>query len=213
MNMATKRISPSALRYIKLWRLTGRLDMKLSTKLKLYRALGKVSTPPREVDFSGRHAQPRKLLFLFPIDKDLFFRSLHVLRALEIHYVQNKVHLAIAEKFKGQIPKPGQRTFYFPVAEEDPPQIDVKALREQYAGKAYDAVINLAPAIDLPLAEVICMIDCPKRIGFAGPGADQLYNIQIRSESADSLENAYDQMLALCDLGPLGKLPNYGLWG
>lgn len=187
--------------------------MKLSTKLKIYRALGRVSAPPREVVFSGHYAQPRKLLFLFPVDEDLFFRSLYVLRTLERHAARNKVHLAMAQKFKDQIPAPIQATFYFPLEAEDPPQIDVAALRRHYAGKAYDAVINLTPAIDLPLAEVICMIDSPKRIGLAGPGADQLYNIQVRATSEDSLENAYEQMLALCDLGPLGKHPDYGLWG
>ena len=187
--------------------------MKLSTKLKIYRTLGRISAPPREVVFSGKYAQPRKLLFLFPVDKDLFFRSLHVIRALERHSVRNKVHLAIAQKFRDQIPAPRHKTFYFPLAEEDPPQMDVKALRHQYADKAYDAVINLTPAIDITLAEVMCLIESPKRIGLAGPSADQLYNIQVRSASHDSLENAYDQMLALCDLGPLGKRPHHDQWG
>lgn len=212
MNMATERVSPFRLICRKLWRPAGSPEMKLSTKLKLYRTLGRVSAP-RDVVFSGKYAQPRTLLFLFPVDKDLFFVSLHVIRALERHSVRNKVHLAIAHKFREQIPAPSQRTFYYPLLNNEPPQIDGQALRRHYGGKAYDAIINLSPEIDLPLAEVICAIDSPKRIGMAGPGADELYNIQIRPSNGDTLESVYDQMLALCDLGSLGKHPDYDLWG
>ena len=99
------------------------------------------------------------------------------------------------------------------MSEDHPERIDVETLVGKFAGKNYDAVINLTPHIDLDMARFMSRIKTPKRIGFFGPGSDELYNIQIRSVTEDDFTAAYDQILALCDLGPEPDHPDYRLWG
>ena len=187
--------------------------MKITTKLKLYRTLGRISAPPKDVKFAGEHAHPQKLLFFFPLVQGPFEESIHVLRRLEKHPVHNKFHLAIAYLYKDHIPRPSHPTFFFPMDAKEEGKADMAVLEQRYGGKKFDAVINLAPEIDLYMAQIISAIAAPKRIGLEGTGSDVVYNIQIRPSSEGSLRNAYDQILDVCDLGPVGDHPDYTRWG
>lgn len=187
--------------------------LKLTTKLKWYRILGRLKALPKEVKFAGKHAHPRNLLFFFPLTRKPFEESIHVLRRLEKHPARNNFQFAISYLYKDHIPKPSHPTFFFPMDAKEEGRADLAILEQRYGGKRFDAVINLAPEVDLHMARIISTVVAPKRIGLEAPGSDEVYNIQIRSGGEGSLSSAYDQILDLCDLGPVNDHPDYTRWG
>ena len=187
--------------------------MKLTTKLKLLKTVGRVKSPPRQVAFTVTDLRPKKLLFFFPAEREMFIRSVHVLRRLERYPARKNFDLAIRSDYREIIPPSSHHTFYYPMSKERPELIDYEILANNYRSRSFDAVINLAPEITIELARVMSQIEAPKRIGLEGPGADDLYNIQIRSSSTSDFTAAYDQILALCDLGTAKEHPDYHLWG
>ena len=187
--------------------------MKLVTKLNWYRALGILTELPKEVKFTGEHAHPRKLLFFFPLTRQPFEESIHVLRRLEKYPVRKKFQLAISTLYKNHIPKPRHPTFFFPMEAKGEGRADLAVLERRYSGKRFDAVINLDPEVDLRMASLISLVAAPKRIGLESTGSDEVYNIQIRPGGEGSLSSAYDQILDLCDLGPIINHPDYTRWG
>ena len=187
--------------------------MKLTTKLKLFKTTGRVKSPPNQVAFTMTDLRPQKLLFFFPVEREMFIRSMHVLRRLERFPAKKNVELAIRSDHREIIPPSKHPTFYYPMTTEHPDRIDYEILANNYSYRSFDAVINLAPEINIELARVMSLIEAPKRIGLEGPGADDLYNIQIRSRSTTDLTAAYDQILAICDLGIASDHPDYHLWG
>ena len=186
--------------------------MKLTTKLKLLKAVGWVTGPPKGVAFTADDARPKKLLIFFPLEKELFIQSIHFLRQLERHPPRNNFHLAIRSDHRAIIPPSSHKTFYYPMSAEHPERIDYPVLAKKFGNHRFDAVINLEPEINLDLARVMSQVKAAKRIGFAGPGADDLYNIQIRRQSPTEFTAAYNQILALCDLGPESDHPDHHLW-
>lgn len=186
--------------------------MKLTTKLKLLKIVGRVTGPPKGVAFTATDARPKKLLIFFPLQKERFMQSLHFLRQLERYPPRNNFHLAIRSDHRSMIPPSSHKTFYYPMSANHPERIDYQVLASKFGNHKFDAVINLEPEINLDLARVISQVKASKRIGFAGPGADDLYNIQIRRQSASEFAAAYDQILAFCDLGPESDHPDHHLW-
>jgi hypothetical protein len=75
----------------------------------------------------------------------------------------------------------------------------------RFRNRSFDAVINLEPELNLQMARVMSVIRTPRRIGFTGPYADDLYNIQIHADLEGGLEGAYEQMLTLCNIGFTGN--------
>ena len=187
--------------------------MKLTTKLKLFKTIGRVKGPPRRVAFTLTELRPKKLLFFFPLERETFIRSVHVLRRLECFPAKKNIDLAICSDHLEIIPPSSHQTFYYPMTTEHPELVDYEILATNYSHRSFDAVINLAPEINIELARVMSRIDAPKRIGLEGPGADDLYNIQIRCSSTTDFTAAYDQILAFCDLGTVKDHPDYHLWG
>ena len=175
--------------------------MKTTTWLWFYKTLGRLSDLPQEVLFSVDIPQPRRLLFLFPVDQPRLLESLPVLQELERYPNGGAFKLAIPIIFQELIPASRHGIFFFPLMKAKPPKVDVAVLRARYRDESFDAVVNLDPELSRHMARVIRTIDAPKRIGFSGPGADDIYNIQIDPEEPDLLAGSYDQILALCDLG------------
>jgi len=181
--------------------------MKTSTWLKIYRTLGRITKRKDLVQFSPDNPQPQRLLFLFPLNPAIFYESLHVVQRLADYPPQNNIHFAVALNLKEIMPPTDHLTFYYPFIKDDPPKIDLEVLEARFGNEKYDAVINLEAKPSLQMAKLISKIKAPKRIGFSGPGADELYNIQIAPVSESYLSGAYDQILGFCDLGkPLAKL-------
>ena len=84
----------------------------------------------------------------------------------------------------------------------DTPKIDLEVLKVRLKSEKFDAVINLDQQTSPHIAKLIANLDTPKRIGFAGDNAGNIYNIQISTVSDHNLAGAYDQILEFCDLGP-----------
>lgn len=186
--------------------------MKITTWFKIYKTIGRITSRPREVLFSLSYPQPKRLLFLFPLLKEHFDESLYILRRLERHPGAT-ILLAIPMLFRYRIPTPSHQIFYFPFMKEKLTKVQLEVLLARFRYDIFDAVINLDPHLNLGMARAMSMIQAPKRIGISGPGADDIYNIQIQTQPSSPLRAAYDQMLNLCDLGPLGEHPDYHVWG
>ena len=186
--------------------------MGITTWLKFYKTIGWMSSRPREVLFSPGYPQPKRLLFLFPILVEYFDESIYILRRLERHPGAT-ILLAIPSLFRDRIPTPSHQIFYFPFLKGKLSKVELEVLLARFRYDSFDAVINLDPHLNLGMARAISMIRAPKRIGVSGPGADDIYNIQIQTQPSRPLRAAYDQMLNLCDLGPLGEHPDYRVWG
>ena len=115
---------------------------------------------------------------------------------------RNVIDLAVANIFRDELNDSRRSIFYFPMVQEEPPILRLDVLLARYRNESFDAVINMEPELNVQLARVISVIETPRRIGFAGPYADSLYNIQIHPRSGDRLRKSYSQMLELCDLDP-----------
>jgi len=174
--------------------------MKTSTQLRLYQTFRYITAPPREVVFSPQNP-PQRLLFLFPIQREWLDKSIYVFQRLKGHLLDNLICLAIATTYRDIVAGPIRSTFYFPMIPDKPSRIQMDVILARFRDRSFDAVVNLEPELNLQMARVMSVIRAPWRIGFAGPDADYLYNIQIRADLDDGLEGAYEQMLKLCDLG------------
>lgn len=71
----------------------------------------------------------------------------------------------------------------------------------RFHNQLFDTVVNLEPELNFQIARVMSVIKAPRRIGFIGPHADSLYNIQIQTDLSSSLNGTYEQILALCNIG------------
>ncbi len=176
--------------------------MKTSTRFRLYKTLGYITPPPQEVVFSLQNTPPRRLLFLFPLHKQRLVESRYIARRLQKHLQHNTIDLAISNAHRDLISCPLHAAFYFPVHPDDPTRIQMDVLLARFRGQPFDAVINLEPELNLQLARVMSAVRTSRRIGFTGPYADELYNIQIQADPNGRLHKAYEQMLQVCDLGP-----------
>ncbi len=187
-------------------------NMEITTWLKFYKTIGRITSRLREVLFSPSYPQPKRLLFLFPLLEEHFDESIYILRRLERH-PSATILLAIPMLFRGRIPTPSHQIFYFPFMKEKLSKVQLAVLMARFRYDTFDAVINLDPHLNLGMARAMSMIQAPKRIGVSGPGADDIYNIQIQTQPSSPLRAAYDQMLNLCDLGPPDDHPDYHVWG
>lgn len=185
----------------------------MRTRLKIYKTIGRITPRPKEVRFARNIPQPRRLLFIFPLDITQYEESIYILRRLEFHTGGDAIQLAIPLDFKGLFPSSSHKVFHFPLYRGKLTSLLVDVLVARFKGCAYDAVINLNWKLNLPMALVISKIQTPKRIGFAGPLADELYNIHIEMDESGPKRWAYDQILTLCDLGPINDHPDYHQWG
>ncbi|UCD38102.1 MAG: hypothetical protein JSW54_01040 [Fidelibacterota bacterium] len=176
--------------------------MKTSTQLRFYKAFGYIKTPPREVVFSPQNPPPRKLLFLFPLQKESLLESRYVIQRLERYLHHGTIYLAIASIFRDLISCPPSSAFYFPVLTGDPLRIRMDVMLARFRGQDFDAVFNLDPELNFQLARVMSAVNTSRRVGIAGPHADELYNIQIHLAPDRRLKKAYAQMLKICDLDP-----------
>ncbi len=175
--------------------------MKTATWLKINNTLGRLTRRKNLVQFSATNPQPHRLLFLFPVQPAIFYKSLHIVKRLASYSPQNKIHFAVAHNLKDLMPATDHLIFYYPFLKDESTKIDLDVLVARFGNEQYDAVINLDVEPSLQMAKLISKIEAPKRIGFAGPGADELYNIQIAAVSERQLSGAYDQILGFCDLG------------
>jgi hypothetical protein len=169
--------------------------------LWLYRLVGYIKAPPRPVVFSEEHPPPRKLLFIFPLSPDQFKQSCYLFDRLARYPRRRAIFFAIADIYQDRVPDPPHPTFFFPVSPDNPPRVKAGQLVEHFGRRRFGAVINLETQFDLRLARVVSNLHAPRRIGFAGPGADYLYNIQIETGQDQTPEQAYEQILSVCDLG------------
>lgn len=174
--------------------------MRIEIRLKLYRAIGLIKTPPKKVSFSPSNPHPRKVLLLFPLREDHLHQCQSVVKRLQDSLESGNVFLTIAENYRDVFDCSPRHAFYFPVFHKDPLKLRMDVLLARYRGQQFDAVFNLDPVFNLQMARIISAIKTTRRVGFAGPLADVLYNIQIQAVDHDNLASAYDQMLALCDL-------------
>jgi hypothetical protein len=175
--------------------------MQTSTLLRLYKSVGYIKEPPREVVFSALHPPASKLLFLFPLQKEALQKSRYVVQQLKKYEPCDNVYLAIANIYRDIIPYPVSSAFYFPVRPDDPPRPRMDVMMARFRNQSFDAVLNLDPDVNLKVARILSVIKTPQRIGFAGPYADELYNIQVHIAPDRRLKQAYAQMLKICDLG------------
>lgn len=175
--------------------------MKASILLRLYKTFRYITAPPREVVFSPQNPPPQRLLFLFPIQREWLDKSIYVFQRLKAYLPDNPICLAIATMYRDIVASPIRSTFYFPMVPDKPSRIQMDVILARFRDRSFDAVINLEPELNLQMARVMSVIRAPWRIGFAGPDADYLYNIQIHTDLDGGLEGAYEQMLKLCDLG------------
>jgi hypothetical protein len=174
--------------------------MKIETRLKLYRALGLIKAAPKKVSFSQAQPLPRKILLLFPLNEDHVHQCQIVVDQLQEYLDSGRVFYAIADNFRDVFKCPPQYAFYFPVIPDTQYRLRMDVLLARYKGQQFDAVFNLDPLFNLQMARVMSVIRTPRRVGFTGPLADILYNIQIQVKDRNNLEKSYHQMLALCDL-------------
>lgn len=177
------------------------------------KTIGRNKSQPRKVLSAPSDPQPKRLLFLFPLLEEHFDESIYVLRRLERHSGGATILLGIPMLFRDSFPTPSHQIFYFPFIKEKLSKIHLEVLVARFQHDTFDTVINLDPLMNLEMARVISLIRAPKRIGVAYPGADEIYNIQVQTQPSSPLRAAYDQMLNLCDLGPLGEHPDYHVWG
>ncbi len=178
--------------------------MKTSTWLQLYKTFGYIKGPKEAVVFSCKEPPPKRLLFLFPVGRELFDESLYVFRRLKNHLLGNPIYLAVSAAYRDLLAGPSRATFYFPVQPNNHTRIQMDVMLARFRNQAFDVVINLDPVLNLQMARVISVTHSSWRIGFAGPHADSLYNIQIQVEIDGPLEKAYDQILGLCQIGAAG---------
>ena len=175
--------------------------MQTSTLLRLYKSVGYIKQPPREVVFSSERPPANKLLFLFPLREEALRESRYVVQQLKKYESIGNVYLAIANIYRDMIPFPVSSAFYFPVRPDDPPRLRMDVMLARFRNQTFDAVFNLDPEVNLQVARILSVIRTPQRIGFTGPYADELYNIQVHIAPDQRLRRAYAQMLELCDLG------------
>jgi len=71
----------------------------------------------------------------------------------------------------------------------------------RFRNQRFDTVVNLEPELNFQMARVMSVLKAPRRIGFTGPHADSLYNIQIQTDFNSSLNGAYEQIITLCNIG------------
>jgi hypothetical protein len=174
--------------------------MKNETRLKLYRALGLIKAAPKMVSFTPSNPPPIKVLLLFPLQVDHLHQSQYVVERLREIMDSGNVFFAIAENYREIIECSPQYAFYFPVNHSNPIKMRMDVMLARYRGQQFDAVINLDPVFNLQMARIISAIKTTRRVGFAGPLADVLYNIQIQTVDQSNLVRSYAQMLELCDL-------------
>ncbi|UCH62959.1 MAG: hypothetical protein JSU77_00420 [Fidelibacterota bacterium] len=175
--------------------------MKAITRLRIYKTFHYITAPPQEVIFSPLEPRPQRLLFLFPIKKEWLAESRYVFQRLKRHLPDNPIQLAVASTYRDQIAGPIRSTFYFPMTPDRPSRILMDVMLARFRDRSFDAVINLEPELNFQMARVMSVIRTPRRIGFTGPYADDLYNIQIHSDFEGGLEGAYEQILSLCNIG------------
>ncbi len=175
--------------------------MKTNTRLRLYKTFRYITAPPWEVVFSPLEPWPQRLLFLFPVRREWLAESVYVFQRLKYHLLDNPIHLAVAGTYRDEITGPIRSTFYYPMTPNRPSRIQMDVMLARFRNRSFDAVINLEPELNLQMARVMSVIRTPRRIGFTGPHADDLYNIQIHTDLEGGLEGAYDQMLTLCNIG------------
>ncbi|UCH09815.1 MAG: hypothetical protein JSU61_11460 [Fidelibacterota bacterium] len=175
--------------------------MQISTLLRLYKSVGYIKKPPREVIFSAPNPPSSRLLFLFPLREETLRESRYVVQQLKKYEPGRNVYLAIANIYRDIIAYPVSSAFYFPVQPDDPPRLRMDVMLARFRNQTFDAVFNLDPEVNLQVARVMSVIKTPQRIGFTGPCADELYNIQVHIAPERRLKQAYAQMLQLCDLG------------
>ena len=179
--------------------------MKTNTRLRLYKAIRYITAPPREVVFSPPEPPTQRLLFLFPVQSEWLAESVYVFQRLKAHLPDNPISLAIAATYRDQITGPIRSTFYYPMIPHRPSRIQMDVLLARFRNRSFDAVVNLEPELNLQMARVMSVIRTPRRIGFTGPYADALYNIQVHTNLEGGLEGAYEQMLTLCNIGFTGN--------
>ncbi|MFC1619305.1 hypothetical protein ACFL45_05105 [Candidatus Neomarinimicrobiota bacterium] len=110
------------------------------------------------------------------------------------------IFFAIAENYRDIIVCSPRYAFYFPVIHSDPIKMRMDVMLVRYRGQQFDAVFNLDPELNPQTARVVSTIKTTRRVGFAGPLADVLYNIQIQTVDHGNLMRSFAQMLELCDL-------------
>jgi hypothetical protein len=174
--------------------------MKVENRIKLCRAVGLIKAAPKKVSFSQANPLPRNILLLFPLSEEHVHQCRYVVDHLQGCLASGRVFFAIAETYRDIFNCSPRYAFHFPVIKNDPYRMRLDVLLARYKGQQFDAVLNLDPGFNLQMARVISAIKTSRRIGFAGPFADLLYNIQIQAADHSNLEKSYDQMLALCDL-------------
>ncbi len=175
--------------------------MKTNTRLRLYRTIRYITGPPREVVFSPPEPRTQRLLFLFPVQSEWLAESIYVFQRLKYHLLDNPIFLAIPATYRDQIAGPARSTFYYPMIPRRPSRIQMDVMLARFRNRSFDAVINLEPELNLQMARVMSVIRTPRRIGFTGPYADKLYNIQIHADLEGGLEGAYEEMLTFCNIG------------
>ncbi len=175
--------------------------MIMTTRFRLYKALGYITSAPRGVEFSLRQPQPRNLLFMFPLQKEHIEASRFLFKKLMQHVKRDLIRVAVADTFRDDLSGPREVVFYYPLLQQSPPVFDLDVMLARFRRETFEAVVNLEPELNVQLARVISVIETPRRIGFSGPFADILYNIQIHPRSNGRLRKSYAQMLKLCDLG------------
>ncbi len=182
--------------------------MKTSTWLWINKTFRRGAVQLEKVMFSNDDPQPRKVLFLFPQGKERFLDSIPVIEELERYQDEGTIQLAIPDPMREFTPPTRHKVFFYPVLKGTPPRVDLPVLEVRYQHETFDAVINLDPVLDRRLMRILRVITVPKRIGFAGPGSDDIYNIQIDPGEPESLAGSYTQIMALCDLGKPATEPN-----
>jgi len=175
--------------------------MKTNNRLRLYKIFRYIKAPPQEVVLSSPEPQVKKLLFLFPVRREWLAESVYVLQRVKGYLLDNPIFLAVPAIYRDQIVGPIRSTFYFPMTPNRPSRIQMDVMLARFRNRSFDAVINLEPELNFQMARVMSVIRTPRRIGFTGPYADDLYNIQIHSDLEGGLEGAYEQMLSLCNIG------------
>jgi hypothetical protein len=152
------------------------------------------------VSFTPSDPPPAKVLLLFPLQVDHLHQCQYVVERLRESMDSGNIFFAIAENYRDIIVCSPQYAFYFPVIHSDPTKMRMDVMLVRYRGQQFDAVFNLDPEFNPQMARVMSTIKTTRRVGFAGPIADVLYNIQIQTVDHSNLVRSYAQMLELCDL-------------
>ena len=70
------------------------ITMIMTTRFRLYKALGYITSAPRGVEFSPRQPQPRNLLFMFPLQKEHIEASRFLFKKLMQHVKRDLIRAA-----------------------------------------------------------------------------------------------------------------------